>query len=100
MNDAEINRAIVQKVLGWELELVRPDGAWWKLDIPTPTPDFLTWDGFGLLLEAIQRQGQDVYLGFDSEDWCAEVNWHRYVQRHQDVRVALRDSVCLAYGIR
>ena len=64
--DAEIGKFLTERVLGWELEfdldIPFPPGAVW----PTrPTPDFLTWDGFGLLLTALVKAGREPQIGSD-----------------------------------
>lgn len=107
MTDAEINRALTEKVLGWKGEFNRPDGVWWQRDIPTPTPDFLTWDGFGLLVEALVDRGRKPQIGSDydvagsckSGAYVNDASGFPLLVVESDLRRALRDAACRAFGI-
>ena len=67
--DAEIARFLTERVLGWEVRDRWPgEISQWAVH-PDPAvgmkrvPDFLTWEGFGLLWEALVIPGeQDVEL--------------------------------------
>ena len=68
MTDAEINRAITKEVLGWRLVHYSPmDGKdyWSHPGGMAPTPDYLTWDGFGLLWEALVLAGRKPALTYN-----------------------------------
>ena len=49
--DDAINRWLTEHVLGWKLRMA-------------PTPDFLTWEGFGLLLTVIAAAGRFSEVSF------------------------------------
>ena len=105
--DAEIGKFLTERVLGWELEfdlgIPFPPGAVW----PTrPTPDFLTWDGFGLLLTALADQDNipDMNHGWEG-DWLAVLESRQHedargcLGRDPDLRRALMLAAAKAYGM-
>ena len=77
--DAEITTFLCERVLGWTWhKATTPNGLdHWTLEYkgstlvrgPSDTPNFLSWDGFGLLLTALAKAGKrpavihDIYEG-------------------------------------
>lgn len=99
MTDAEIARFLCREVLGWKWHL-KPkqyrfhdqDGGWRHKDsgrpIQTATPDFLTWDGFGLLLTALAKPERSPGLDYEADipnQWTAYV----YGDNHEFPMVAI-----------
>ena len=118
MTDAEINRALTEKVLGWEWAEQSGYGdnwGWWltkagdwdsrKGPYPPDHPgvDVLTWDGFGLLLKALVERDNPPEMHWDGVQWVVILEQHEAdaMCRGQDpdLRRALRDAACKAYGI-
>ena len=82
--DAEIGKFLTERVLGWELESITYDHShltpeaiailggttrtvWFKKDSTQRIGDnfFLTWDGFGLLWNALVKAGRKPAIGSD-----------------------------------
>jgi len=60
--DNEIARFLTERVLGWRLAPEPGDDGYYG-----EIPDFLSWDGFGLLLEALVHDWTLSYHQFDDD---------------------------------
>ena len=76
MTDAQVAEFLCREVLGWkwvDTVIPRTDPGWgWWLDPRTDQrhapPDFLSWDGFGLLWKALMRDKRSPAIAGESWD--------------------------------
>lgn len=99
-SDAEIARFLCERVLGWEGP---------RMYSYAPTPDFLSWAGFGLLLTALaeaRRLRSLTYEELTLGQWTASAfailpTYGKYPREHTDPdpRRALMLAAAKAYGV-
>lgn len=94
-----MSRFLAEKVMGWE---PWGDGRWYchnpgrRRRALQRTPDFATWDGFGLLMTALAAAGKNPAIWYDTDGWNAEIGPHLVID--PDLRVALALAAARAYG--
>ena len=101
---------LCEKVLGWE---PWGDGRWYCHNpgrgrrALRRTPDFTTWEGFGLLLTALAKDNKRPAIWHNSDGWNVEVEaqWNVAVEEprltsRDDPRVALALAAAQAYGYK